>query len=645
MKPALLLVDLQADFLAAPGLQPDAATLIARTAALLSECRREKIPVIHAWTTIHRESDQRLPHWKKTDRWLCVAGTGGHKTPESLQPISGEMVIHKTGFNPFATAELAEALQKANCDTIILAGLHLHACVRAAATESLERGFDVKIAEDAIASYDPIHAAATRRWLAERCVRFQSSSRILSLNGSPTTRLVHRSPRVTREVLFEVPIVNAHETATVTAAAKEFQLDWLQTSLSARQTILETVARRLDAAALELARRMALEIGKPISHGTEETRRAAANIRDVIQRATASPLEKRETAGVVRYQPVGVIALISPWNNPVAIPIGKIAPALMYGNTVVWKPSPAANHIAERILNLLRDCGVPEKALQILTGDATTAQHLAADNNISAVTFTGSAAGGHAIQEICARRFLPLQAELSGNNAAIIWDDANLPDAAAQVTWGAFGFAGQRCTANRRVIVPAAQLENFLREAKASAERLVWGDPLQNETDIGPVISQSKRDDTAALIARATAEGAHRILFLHETLAQESWIQAGAYAQPVIVCCDQPDHVLVKEETMSPLLIVQPANDFKHALALCNGVRHGLIAALFSPSPDRQKQFLESAQAGILKLNSCTAGVDVTLPFGGWKESSVGPAEHGEADRLFYTRTQAVYGS
>jgi len=459
------------------------------------------------------------------------------------------------------------------------------------------------------------------------------------------TRLAHHSPRVTREILFEVPIANAHETAAATAAAKEFQLDWLQTSLSARQTILETVARRLDATALELARQMALEIGKPISHGTEEVRRAAANIRDVIQRATASPLEKRETAGVVRYQPVGVIALISPWNNPVAIPIGKIAPALIYGNTVVWKPSPAANHIAEHVLNLLRDCGVPEKALQILTGDATAAQHLAADNNISAVTFTGSAAGGHAIQEICARRFLPLQAELSGNNAAIIWDDANLPDAAAQVTWGAFGFAGQRCTANRRVIVPAAQLENFLREAKASAERLVWGDPLQNETDIGPVISQSKRDDTAALIARATAEGAHRILFLHETLAQESWIPAGAYAQPVIVCCDQPDHVLVKEETMSPLLIVQPANDFEHALALCNGVRHGLIAALFSPSPDRQKQFLENAQAGILKLNSCTAGVDVTLPFGGWKESSVGPAEHGEADRLFYTRTQSVYGS
>jgi delta 1-pyrroline-5-carboxylate dehydrogenase len=458
MKPALLLVDLQGDFLNAPGLQPDAETLIARTAALLSECRREKIPVIHAWTTVHRETDQRLPHWKKTDRWLCVAGTDGHKTPESLQPIPGEVVIHKTGFNPFTTAELTNALRQANCDTIILAGLHLHACVRAAATESLERGYEVRIAEDAAASYDPIHAAATRRWLAERCVRFESSSRILSLNGSPTTRLVHHSPRVTRETLFEIPIANAHETAAATAAAKKFQLDWRQTSLAARQIILEEAARRLDAAAPDLAQQMALEIGKPISHGLEEVRRAAANIRDVIRRAIASPLEKRESAGVVRYQAVGVIALISPWNNPVAIPIGKIVPALMYGNTVVWKPSPAANRIAERVLNLLRESGVPETALQLLTGDATTAQHLAADKNISAVTFTGSAAGGHAIQEICARRFVPLQAELSGNNAAIIWDGADFPTAAAQVTWGAFGFAVQRCTANRRVIVPAAQL-------------------------------------------------------------------------------------------------------------------------------------------------------------------------------------------
>ena len=173
---------------------------------------------------------------------------------------------------------------------------------------------------------------------------------------------------------------------------------------------------------------MAVEIGKPISHGLEEVRRAAGNIRDVIRRATIFEFQKREQAGLVRHEPLGVVALISPWNNPVAIPAGKIAPALIFGNTVVWKPAPAATKISEAVLKLLRESGVPAGAVQLLSGDHTPAQKLAADENVNAVTLTGSAAAGFAIQEICARRFLPLQAELSGNNAAIVWDDADLKE-------------------------------------------------------------------------------------------------------------------------------------------------------------------------------------------------------------------------
>src|SRR5450432_4759245 len=139
MKPALLLIDLQNDYLAASGLQPTADILISRAAALLDTCRKRQIPVVHIWTTIHRDNDRRLPHWKEKNRWQCVAGTDGHKTPESLRPLKRETVIHKAGFNAFADSELDEALKKSNCDAIILAGLHSHACVRIAATESLER--------------------------------------------------------------------------------------------------------------------------------------------------------------------------------------------------------------------------------------------------------------------------------------------------------------------------------------------------------------------------------------------------------------------------------------------------------------------------------------------------------------------------
>jgi acyl-CoA reductase-like NAD-dependent aldehyde dehydrogenase len=402
---------------------------------------------------------------------------------------------------------------------------------------------------------------------------------------------------------------------------------------------------QLEAAAPGLARQMALEIGKPLAHGLEEVRRAASNVRDVIGRAASFDRQTRLAAGRVRHQPLGVVAIISPWNNPVAIPVGKIAPALAYGNTVIWKPAPAATEIARALLQLLRDSGVPHDAVRLLAGDHTTAQQLAADENVDAVSLTGSGAAGHALQEICARRLVPLQAELGGNNAAIVWDDADLPQAAAQIAWGAFGFAGQRCTANRRVIVPRKIFAGFWRELKRAAEKLVWDDPVKKSTDLGPVIDAHKRDEHTAVIQAAQNSGAaHRVEWLLAKRAREPWVKAGAYAQPAIVGCDVPEHALVQEETMSPLLVVQRADDFEHALELCNGVRHGLAAALFSPAPQRQKKFLAEARAGILKLNSATAGADASLPFGGWKASGIGPPEHGEADRLFYTRMQAVYG-
>ncbi len=390
---------------------------------------------------------------------------------------------------------------------------------------------------------------------------------------------------------------------------------------------------------------MALEIGKPQAHGQEEVRRAAANLRDVARRAAEFEWVKRDGEGAVHYHPLGVIGLVSPWNNPVAIALGKIAPALVYGNTVVWKPAPAATAISQTLVKLLSAAGLPGGVLQLVTGDHTTAQALAADGHVAAVTLTGSSQAGYALQEICAGRRVPLQAELSGNNAAIVWDETDLPQAATQLAWGAFGFAGQRCTANRRVIVGMAHYERLLRELQAAAEALPWGDPLEPTTEIGPVINAFKRDEHNDLIARAQAEGAaHPVKFLHAQGPRGAALEAGAYAQPVILGCDQPHHPLVQEETMSPLLVVQQAADFDRALELCSAVPHGLAAALFSHSPARRAQFLAEAQAGILKLNATTAGVDVTLPFGGWKASGLGPPEHGEADRLFYTRMQAVYG-
>jgi acyl-CoA reductase-like NAD-dependent aldehyde dehydrogenase/nicotinamidase-related amidase len=644
MKSALLLIDLQQDFLSSAELQPAAPVLIGRAAELLRACREQKLPIIHVWTTVDREKDIRLPHWRAQKRWMCVAGTPGHETPESLRPLAGESIVHKTGFNPFASGELDQILLAAHCDSVILCGLHLHACVRTAAVESLERNLKVVIAEDAIASNDPIHAAATRRWLAARCVSFQPLGTVFS-SPDHSKNWQHRSPRQTDEILFEVPNATTNEISSATQAALNASHQWRRTSFEQRQQTLNAIAQKLTGMADELARQIAIDLGKPIRHAREEIHRTSANIQDVIRRAPAASAPKRETAGWLRHESVGVVALISAWNNPVAIPLGKIAPALIYGNTVVWKPAPAATRISETLMRVFHESGLPADTVRLVTGDHTTAQFLAADKNIHAVTLTGSLAAGHAIQEICARRILPLQMELSGNNATIVWRDADFKTAAEQIAWGAFAFAGQRCTANRRVIVHADDFEKFLTELDSAAARLPWGDPLEPETEIGPVLNAGKRDELGSLVALAKSDGApHRVIYPHSRRATEPWVKAGAYAQPVIVCCDDPMHAPVQEETMSPLLVVQRANDFSQAIALCNGVRHGLIASLFSNHADLRKQFLAEAHAGILKFNSSTAGVDITLPFGGWKASGLGPPEHGDGDIQFYARMQAVYG-
>jgi acyl-CoA reductase-like NAD-dependent aldehyde dehydrogenase len=332
-------------------------------------------------------------------------------------------------------------------------------------------------------------------------VNFATAAESLAGNdGLQTKPWVHFSPRCISEALFTVPNASAAEVKQAAVVALNAGPEWRCKPMAARCDLLAQVASRLESAAGDLARQMAMEIGKPIRHAQEEIHRAAANIRDVIRRAAGLAASRREAAGLVRRQPLGVIGIITAWNNPVAIPLGKIAPALAYGNTVVWKPAPAGTQIARSLMKLLIAAGLPDGTVQLVTGGHTTAQLVAAEEHVHAVTLTGALAAGHALQEICARRVVPLQAELSGNNAAIVWDDADFVTAAEQVAWGAFAFGGQRCTANRRVIVPEARADEFFRALETATARLTWGDPLESTTEIGPLIHTAKRDELTDLV-------------------------------------------------------------------------------------------------------------------------------------------------
>ncbi len=300
-------MDLQNDFLDSAGLSPAREPLVAQAAALLQACRAKNIPVIHVWTTVHREDDRRLPHWKKSNRWLCVAGTPGHQTPLPLQPLAHETVVHKSGFNGFAGGSLDAALKQLHCDTLIIAGVHLHTCVRTAAAKQLRT------------RPPSLHVRGNRRQQRPRVRRrhpplaHERDVEILqrppkSTQPSPAilpnrSKLIHRSPRNTSTILFELPIATPADIAAATLRAQNAQAAWRLTEVSVRCQLLEKVATRLEAAAKDLGVQMALELGKPVAHGADEVRRAAENIRDVIRRATAFEFQKRSPAGTVRHEP------------------------------------------------------------------------------------------------------------------------------------------------------------------------------------------------------------------------------------------------------------------------------------------------------------------------------------------------------
>jgi acyl-CoA reductase-like NAD-dependent aldehyde dehydrogenase len=345
---------------------------------------------------------------------------------------------------------------------------------------------------------------------------------------------------------------------------------------------------------------------------------------------------------VVR-RPHGTLGIITPWNNPLAIPLGKIIPALLYGNAVVWKPAPAGTGLARTVASIVEEQGLPNGLVTLVTGDRRTAELLIRDPGIDAVTLTGSEAAGLSCQLECLRRAIPFQGELGGNNGAVIWDPIDWDVALRQTARGAFGAAGQRCTANRRLIVPRSEQARVLERLTEITRALPWGDPDLEATVIGPVISGESRDRLLALLDRIRQAG-HQLVAPHGS--HPPAVRAdprGAYVPPALVVCDNPQAEAVQEESFGPLLVIQPADSWDHALQLCDGVRQGLVAALWSGAPDRQREFLDRVRVGMAKLNQSTAGATAAAPFGGWKHSGAGPFEHGLADLEFYTRLQSVY--
>jgi acyl-CoA reductase-like NAD-dependent aldehyde dehydrogenase/nicotinamidase-related amidase len=659
---ALLLVDLQNDFLERPGLSPDPDALCARAASLLRGFRERRLSIAHAHTVTRADGSDRMPHWRLRGVHECVENSRGAAPPTPLAPHAGELLCRKQHYSAFADPRLDAWLRERGIHRLVLAGLYLHACVRSTALDAYERGYEVCVVDDAVGTTEPLHGELTRRWLTDRAARFASASETLAgldgprdaaagsgvpvawiagapRQGSARGHFVHRDPCRTARVLAKVPLGGPAEVREAAHTAQRAQGAWAGARPPRRAELLERWAAELEAQRAHFADLLIREVAKPRRFAEEEVGRAVAHVRVAAELALDAHAVRIAPAISAASVPVGVVGLVTPWNNPLAIPVGKIAAALAFGNGVVLKPAPQASETALAIVQSLERSGLPEGLVNVVLGAGEAARALCREAAISAVSLTGSLESGRIAAGLCAENMKPLQAELGGNNAAIVLADAELERAVPDLVRAAFGFAGQRCTAIRRFVVDRALAPRFEALAAEATAALRLDEPDDPATDVGPLISTEKREQVLAAIERARAEGARLVIGggVPASLAQGAWLE------PALVADADPRSRIAQEETFGPLAVLQVANDLEEAIALANGVAQGLVLCVHTRDPRARSRILEAAQAGILQFAPGPLAVHPRAPFTGWKASGLGPPEHGAWDAWFYTRTQALY--
>jgi aldehyde dehydrogenase (NAD+) len=452
-----------------------------------------------------------------------------------------------------------------------------------------------------------------------------------------TARVISVSPQRPDEVVADEAAVPAASVAEAADHARRAQRDWAALPAPARAQALSAAAEAVAARADELSALMVREVGKPVGEARGETARAVAILRYYAQQVLdpdgeTYPAADGQTLLMARRRPRGVAGLITPWNFPAAIPLWKAAPALAFGNAVLLKPAPEATGVARLLESCLR-ATLPEGLFAVLPGEAETGQAVVAEADV--VSFTGSVGAGQAVRLAAAERGIPAQCEMGGQNASIVLPDADAKKAATTIAAAAMGYAGQKCTATSRVIV-VGDAEDFTGALVDAVGSLVVGDPDDASVSVGPVIDAGARDAVVAAAERVRADGG-RVLCGGRPLDRE-----GFFVAPTLVTGVPADHPVAQEEVFGPICAVVPAATPEEAVELANGTSYGLAAAVFTRDLTAALAAAERLDAGLVRVNAATSGVDFYAPFGGEKASSYGPREQGKAAREFYTGIRTI---
>jgi acyl-CoA reductase-like NAD-dependent aldehyde dehydrogenase len=451
------------------------------------------------------------------------------------------------------------------------------------------------------------------------------------------------NPSNRRDVVAHVPAGTSDDVKAAVAAARGALDGWKRLSGPARAEHLYkwagVIADRQEALAQALCR----EVGKPIGEARGEVSRCVMILRYFAGEAVREigDVIPAQTAGSLQFtmrEPLGVIALITPWNFPVAIPMWKAAPALAFGNVVVLKPAEAAAHCATLLAETAQAAGIPAGVFNVLLGvGSEIGKALLEAPEVKGVSFTGSGKVGSFVAATAAARNIRYQTEMGGKNVAIVLPDADVVQAATLTAAGAMRYAGQKCTATSRVVVAREVQDKFYSALKTQIDKLPLGPVSDAASAVGPLISESSRTSIRKSLARVGAEPIIRI----DVPSSDDYAD-GFFMSPVVYRDVDVDAPLAREELFGPVLASFIADDLDQAIELANATEYGLSAALFTSNIRNALQFINRIETGLVRINGDTTGVDPHAPFGGMKGSSSGSREQGPAAREFYTEIKTV---
>ena len=454
--------------------------------------------------------------------------------------------------------------------------------------------------------------------------------------------LFSSSPADPEKVVASGGTATVEDVDAAMEAARTAAANWAATPMAERGTYLARAAGIITANADAWGSELAREEGKTFVEGRGEVLRAAQILTyysaegDRLAGEVFSSPRRGERILVTR-KPLGVVGVITPFNFPIAIPAWKIAPALVFGNTVVWKPASTVPLLAMRLAQALVQAGLPDGVMNLVIGPGALGDRIVNHPDLDGLTFTGSTQVGRKLSATAAESGVPIQAEMGGKNASVVLEDADLELAVEQVLFGAFRSTGQKCTATSRLILQESIAEVFLTRLRERLSEWKIGDPTDPSVHMGPVISVSAAEEIRAGIAASITAGA-TVRFEGDVVGL-----GDAFVAPTVLELPNGENNAWRDEFFGPVLAVRRAASTAEAFALANDSAYGLSCAVFTQDLSKALEAMETIDVGILHVNSESAGADPHVPFGGAKKSGYGPKEQGGAAKEFFTHTTTVY--